>query len=74
MQSTDNVDIYSTSEPQKGFHMRVDFCLQIHNDAVKAMRYPPDSWNKKEKQDDKDKTPTLESLAELLSAEDEDED
>jgi len=74
MQSTDNVDIYTTSEPQKGFHMRVDFCLQIHNDAVKAMRYPPDSWNKKEKQDDKDKTPTLESLAELLSAEDDDDD
>jgi len=72
LQSTEQTDIYSTSEPQKGFNVRVDFCLQIHNDAVKAMRYPPDSWNQ-EKQEDKDKSVTLESLAELLTAEDEED-
>eukprot|EP01130_Rhizamoeba_saxonica_P000265 TRINITY_DN10240_c0_g1_i1.p1 TRINITY_DN10240_c0_g1~~TRINITY_DN10240_c0_g1_i1.p1 ORF type:complete len:460 (-),score=84.61 TRINITY_DN10240_c0_g1_i1:43-1422(-) len=30
---------YASSAPQKAFHERVSFCLQLHNDAVKAMRY-----------------------------------
>jgi len=73
IQSTDHVDIYSTSEPQKGFHVRIDFCNQIHNDAVKAMQYPPDSW-KQEKAEDKNVI-MEESIADLLTAaEDEDDD
>jgi len=73
LQSTENVDIYSTNEPQKGFHARIEFCLQIHNDAVKAMRYPPDSW-KQEKTDDKEKPMTEDTLAEILSNADGEED
>ena len=34
-----NLDIYSTSEPQMQLHKRVAFCLDMHNQAVKAMRY-----------------------------------
>jgi len=33
---------YTTDEPQSAFHRRITFCLNTHNDAVKAMRFPPD--------------------------------
>lgn len=32
-------DAYLTSEPQKAFHARAAFCMDIHNEAVRAMRY-----------------------------------
>jgi len=28
-----------SSEPAEAFHARVAFCLDLHNEAVKAMRY-----------------------------------
>jgi 26S proteasome regulatory subunit N3 len=34
-------DAYATREPQAAFHARIAFCLDAHNEAVKAMRYPP---------------------------------
>ncbi|KAJ3101039.1 26S proteasome non-ATPase regulatory subunit [Phlyctochytrium planicorne] len=40
MKSKENVDIYSTTEPQGAFHQRISFCLNLHNESVKAMRYP----------------------------------
>ena len=39
MMSKANLDIYTTSEPQMQLHKRVAFCLDMHNQAVKAMRY-----------------------------------
>jgi len=42
LQSKETVDIYSTEEPQSTFHRRITFCLNTHNDAVKAMRFPQD--------------------------------
>eukprot|EP00899_Mesostigma_viride_P015829 jgi/Mesvir1/24247/Mv10951-RA.1 len=36
-------DIYSTQEPMAAFHARISFCLNIHNEAVTAMRFPPDA-------------------------------
>lgn len=41
--SKESHDVYSTLEPQAAFHKRVLFCLNLHNDAVKAMSYPPDA-------------------------------
>ncbi|KAL4858438.1 putative 26S proteasome non-ATPase regulatory subunit 3 [Chlorella vulgaris] len=32
-------DMYATSEPQAAFHARIAFCMDVHNEAVKAMRY-----------------------------------
>lgn len=32
-------DIYSTDEPQAAFHARIAFCMDVHNEAQKAMRY-----------------------------------
>nr|CAG4646144.1 EOG090X03QW [Macrothrix elegans] len=46
MQSKESIDIYSTKEPQLAFHQRITFCLQIHNQSVKAMRFPPKAYNK----------------------------
>jgi len=41
-------DIYTSCEPQKAFHKRISFCLQMHNDTVKAMAYPDENDNKEE--------------------------
>jgi 26S proteasome regulatory subunit N3 len=43
MQSRESGDIYSTQEPHTAFHRRITFCLDVHNDAVKAMRFAPDA-------------------------------
>jgi 26S proteasome regulatory subunit N3 len=40
--SKQRVDLYGSCEPQKALHKRIAFCLQMHNDAVKAMAYPED--------------------------------
>ena len=45
MQSKENTDIYCTREPQLQFHERIQFCLDMHNQSVKAMRFPPKSYN-----------------------------
>jgi len=44
--SVEVADVYSTPEPQKAFHARIAFCLDIHNEAVKAMRFEPDAHKK----------------------------
>jgi len=46
VQSKENVDVYTTNEPQNAFHQRISFCLDIYNQSVKAMRYPAKSYNK----------------------------
>jgi len=42
IQSKENSDAYSTQEPLDSYHARINFCLKMHNEAVKAMRYPPE--------------------------------
>ena len=57
--STQQTDVYATSEPQESFRERIAFTLQLHNDAVKSMRYhekKPESLKltgTKAKEDDK---------------------
>ncbi|XP_033099608.1 26S proteasome non-ATPase regulatory subunit 3-like [Anneissia japonica] len=46
VRSKEKTDIYSTKEPTAAFHQRITFCLDIHNQAIKAMRFPPKSYNK----------------------------
>ncbi|KAK8926059.1 putative 26S proteasome non-ATPase regulatory subunit 3 [Platanthera zijinensis] len=48
MISKETGDIYSTNEPQIAFHSRIAFCLNMHNEAVKALRFPPNSHKEKE--------------------------
>eukprot|EP01125_Pyxidicula_operculata_P002272 TRINITY_DN12171_c0_g1_i1.p1 TRINITY_DN12171_c0_g1~~TRINITY_DN12171_c0_g1_i1.p1 ORF type:complete len:494 (-),score=97.84 TRINITY_DN12171_c0_g1_i1:38-1519(-) len=67
LKSSENIDVYSTNEPEQAFSQRIEFCLQIHNEAVKAMRYPPDVFKKKaqveaDKLKDNEDTEIAESL------------
>lgn len=48
--SSETAGVYDTAEPQAAFHSRIAFCLNLHNDAVKAMRYPPDAYKAKLKE------------------------
>lgn len=41
MKSKDVLDVYGTNEPQKAFHQRIQFCLQLHNDSIKVSLLRP---------------------------------
>ena len=55
MRSKETIDTYSTNQPRKALHLRTSFCLDIHNEAVKAMRYPPDAFKIKNDEDEETK-------------------
>jgi len=40
--SKEDADTYSSTEPSSMFHKRIQFCLNIHNEAVKDLRFPGD--------------------------------
>lgn len=40
MTSEERRDVYSTEEPRKAFETRIEWCLGLRNESVKAMRYP----------------------------------
>jgi len=46
MRSKESADVYSTNEPQGAFHQRVSFCLNLHNESIKAMRFPLNAHRK----------------------------
>lgn len=46
MTSKELSNIYVTTEPQQAFHKRITFCMDVHNEAVKSMQYPPDAYKK----------------------------
>ncbi|CCH46888.1 26S proteasome non-ATPase regulatory subunit [Wickerhamomyces ciferrii] len=57
VESNEIKNIYSTNQPQDQFNQRINFVNSLHNDSIKAMRYPPSSnrteiSNKNESQDD----------------------
>jgi 26S proteasome regulatory subunit N3 len=64
-------DLYATTEPQKAFHKRIVFCLDVHNEAVKAMRYPPDAYKKKTVEETKEEEVTDEEIRAMVEEEDE---
>ena len=33
--------MYATREPQEAFYRRIGFTLDVHNEAVRGLRYPP---------------------------------
>ena len=39
--SAETLDTYATYEPQRELHDRIVFCLDVHNEANKAMRFEP---------------------------------
>ncbi|KAJ3277006.1 26S proteasome non-ATPase regulatory subunit 3 [Terramyces sp. JEL0728] len=46
MKSNEIIDIYSTTEPQNAFNQRINFCLNLHNESVQAMRFPQGAHKK----------------------------
>jgi 26S proteasome regulatory subunit N3 len=38
--------VYATDEPREVFGKRIGFCLELHNESVKAMRYPLNAHRK----------------------------
>ncbi|CAO1617847.1 unnamed protein product [Parajaminaea phylloscopi] len=40
MISEERRDVYSTGEPRRAFETRIEWCLGLRNESVKAMRYP----------------------------------
>jgi 26S proteasome regulatory subunit N3 len=39
--SSSTPNVYTTPEPAEAFAKRIAFCLDVHNEAVRAMKYPP---------------------------------
>ncbi|KAG5250291.1 26S proteasome regulatory family protein [Salix suchowensis] len=46
--SKDTGDIYSTAKPLAVFSSRIASCLNLHNEAVKALRFPPKTPEEKD--------------------------
>eukprot|EP00727_Mastigamoeba_balamuthi_P014165 m51a1_g9371 putative 26s proteasome non-atpase regulatory subunit 3-like (494) ;mRNA; r:193819-195953 len=65
MRSRGNLDIYATQQPHTAFHQRISFCLKLHNDAIRAMRFTEDAHKPKPLQEDPEsKRDEEEALAE----------
>ncbi|XP_024366248.1 probable 26S proteasome non-ATPase regulatory subunit 3 isoform X2 [Physcomitrium patens] len=75
MQSKETGDVYSTQEPQQAFHSRIAFCLNIHNEAVQALRFPPDAHKKELESAEKrrERQQQEQELAKHIAEEDDDE-
>merc|ERR1711920_182648 len=63
-------DLYASVEPQKALHKRISWCLQMHNDTVKAMAYPDDDIKDAEKAEARRER----EKRELAEVDDEDDD
>merc|ERR1712100_722651 len=70
--SKETSDIYSSQEPLEAFHKRINFCLNIHNDAVMAMRFPSKPRTETE-EERKDRLRIEQELAEQYEEDDEDD-
>lgn len=73
MTTNEASDIYSTFEPQQAFHSRIMFCLNLHNEAVKAMRYKPKEQKDKDSAEEARKE-RLQQEQEIASALEEDDE
>ncbi|KAK4477240.1 hypothetical protein RD792_016454 [Penstemon davidsonii] len=74
MLSKETGDIYSTNEPQIAFNSRIAFCLNMHNEAVRALRFPPNSDKEKESAEKRrERQQQEQELAKHIAEEDDDE-
>ncbi|XP_010920092.1 probable 26S proteasome non-ATPase regulatory subunit 3 [Elaeis guineensis] len=74
MVSKETGDIYSTNEPQIAFNSRIVFCLNMHNEAVRALRFPPNSHKEKESAEKmRERQQQEQELAKHIAEEDDDE-
>uniref|UniRef100_A0A9I9D612 PCI domain-containing protein n=1 Tax=Cucumis melo TaxID=3656 RepID=A0A9I9D612_CUCME len=74
MVSKETGDIYSTNEPQIAFNSRIAFCLNMHNEAVRALRFPPNSHKEKESAEKRrERQQQEQELAKHIAEEDDDD-
>ncbi|KAI3502375.1 hypothetical protein L1887_30409 [Cichorium endivia] len=74
MVSKETGDIYSTNEPQLAFNSRIAFCLNMHNEAVRALRFPPNSHKEKESAEKRrERQQQEQELAKHIAEEDDDD-
>ncbi|XP_026396608.1 probable 26S proteasome non-ATPase regulatory subunit 3 [Papaver somniferum] len=75
MVSKETGDVYSTNEPQSAFNSRIAFCLNMHNEAVRALRFPPNSHKKEKESAEKrrERQQQEQELAKHIAEEDDDE-
>lgn len=67
-------DIYSTNEPQLAFNSRIAFCLNMHNEAVRALRFPPNTQKEKESAEKRrERHQQEQELAKHIAEEDDDD-
>jgi 26S proteasome regulatory subunit N3 len=41
MASKEIIDVYTSNEPQQMLHKRIKFCMDLHEEAVKGLEFPP---------------------------------
>ncbi|CAA0807728.1 26S proteasome non-ATPase regulatory subunit 3 homolog A [Striga hermonthica] len=74
MVSKETGDIYSTNEPQSAFNSRIAFCLNMHNEAVRDLRFPPNTDKEKESAEKRrERQQQEQELAKVIAEEDDDE-
>eukprot|EP00252_Welwitschia_mirabilis_P008520 TRINITY_DN2041_c0_g1_i1.p1 TRINITY_DN2041_c0_g1~~TRINITY_DN2041_c0_g1_i1.p1 ORF type:complete len:492 (+),score=97.61 TRINITY_DN2041_c0_g1_i1:203-1678(+) len=75
MLSKETGDVYSTNEPQIAFNTRITFCLNMHNEAVKALRFPPNAHKKERESAEKrrERQQQEQELAKHIAEEDDDD-
>lgn len=77
IQSNDTIDVYSTSDPSEAFHKRITYYLKLHDDCIKAMRYPPNVKKQNEqelKEAEERRKSEQELVEEIVEEEDEEEE
>lgn len=73
MRSNETVDVYSTTEPTDAYHARVEFCLNVYNEAIRAMRFPEIKEEEDAAEQRRERFKEQEELAKTLAEEEEDE-
>ncbi|KAF9618510.1 hypothetical protein IFM89_001911 [Coptis chinensis] len=75
MVSKETGDVYSTNEPQLAFNSRIAFCLNMHNEAVRALRFPPNNQKKEKESAEKrrERQQQEQELAKHIAEEDDDD-
>ncbi|CAN8075053.1 unnamed protein product [Agarophyton chilense] len=73
VRSNETTDVYSTTEPSDAYHTRIQFCLNIYNDAVRAMRFPEKKDDEETPEQRRERLKEQEELAKTLAEEDDDD-
>jgi len=76
IQSNDTIDVYSTVEPGEAFHKRITFCLKLHDECIKAMRYPKNAKKETVEQlkEAEERRKSEQELVEEIAEDDEEEE